>query len=266
MKENNRLALIIAYYLSKFDIKALQNLGYNKWKKAFEDIGKKLGVNKSTIKNMRDDFDPLHPNNRVGWYQRELRPSRLDVVDKYKDLSEEALTEIVKDILNSYDNKSQVISQSLMPYIDIIENDEDNDTNNRQYTTRGITGKKAEEIFKNKFEQGLISNFTGKLIDKRENGCGYDFEMKDDPRYMFEVKGSIKDCAGIMFTDKEWHMAKQLGEKYILVIVSNVDSEAPNIEIYINPANLFAPSKIIQKKIAVNWTVDNKQLTDNKKM
>lgn len=34
-----------------------------------------------------------------------------------------------------------------------------------------------------------------------------------------------------MFTDKEWHVAKALGEKYILVIVSNLCNEEPTIDI-----------------------------------
>ena len=66
MKENNYYALIAAYYLSRFDKKGLENLGYGSWKEAFSDIEDKLDVKSTTIKNMRDDYDPLHTNNRVG--------------------------------------------------------------------------------------------------------------------------------------------------------------------------------------------------------
>ena len=55
MKENNYYALITAYYLSRFDKKGLENLGYGSWKEAFSDIENKLDVKSTTIKNMRDD-------------------------------------------------------------------------------------------------------------------------------------------------------------------------------------------------------------------
>lgn len=189
-----------------------------------------MNVKSQTIKNMRDEFDPIHPNSRVGWYQRELRPSRLQTLDKYENLSEEALTEVVKDILNKYD-KSEEINESLVQYIDNIESNNEKYTKNRQYTTRGITGRKAEEIFKKMFEDRLIEDFEGNLIDTREDGCGYDFKIWNNPQYVFEVKGSIEEYTGIMFTDKEWHVAKALGEKYILVIVSNLCNEEPTIDI-----------------------------------
>jgi hypothetical protein len=99
MLENHRLALIVAFYLSKFNDDAINNLGYKNFTYAFCEIGKRLVVKSNTVKNMRDEFDPLHPNNRKGWYQRELRPSRKDVYEKYKNLTEAELREVVKGII-----------------------------------------------------------------------------------------------------------------------------------------------------------------------
>ena len=113
MNENNLNALIVSYYLSKFDKIALKNLGYNKWTQALEDISIKLGVNTNTIRNMRDEFDPFHPNKRVGWYQNELKTSRKEIKDKYENYSEVELRKIVKSILE----KENLLQNNDMEYI-----------------------------------------------------------------------------------------------------------------------------------------------------
>lgn len=123
MDDNNKLALIVSYYLSRFDTLALERLGYSKWNQAIADIGKILNINPNTIKNMRDDFDPLHPNKRVGWYQRELRPSRKKIKDKYENYTEEELTKIVKDILNNSDRYFSNLESGILKYENLIDKD-----------------------------------------------------------------------------------------------------------------------------------------------
>lgn len=259
MEKNNKLALIVAYYLSKFDNEGLKELGYKSFKECFEDIGKMLGVKPSTIKNMREEFDPLHPNKRVGWYQRELRPSRVEVLDKYSELSKYALGAVVKDIIDNSQNHQ--INEEIAIYMSPIKDDEEIKANKKVYTTRGITGKKAEEIFKSEYNKGLVGTYNGKLQDKTSDGCGYDFEVVNDGVvYAFEVKGAARECNGIMFTDKEWEKANELRDRYILVIVSQIETNHPKINIFKNPANMFEPNKTIQTVVTVNWNVDSKQI------
>ena len=85
MEKNSQLALVIAYYLSKFDQKAYRELNYESMTATHLELGRILNVKASKIKNMRDEFDSIHDNPRVGWYQRDLRPSRMEIVDKYKN-------------------------------------------------------------------------------------------------------------------------------------------------------------------------------------
>jgi hypothetical protein len=103
MKENHSLALITAYYLSKYDRTAYENLGFKYSTTAHKEIGKLLGVKPNSIKNMRDEFDPLHDNPRVGWYQRPLRPSRAKVVESFQGMTEEELRDVVLEILTNPD-------------------------------------------------------------------------------------------------------------------------------------------------------------------
>jgi hypothetical protein len=262
MEHQNKLALIISYFLSKYDRRALQLLGYSSFTEAFKVIGEILGVKANTIKNMREHFDPLHPNGRVGWYQRELPPSRLEVLEKYGHLSEEALTSIVLNILNNYQSDLDKLDDDIKKYVKVIESEEkDNESviNTRAYTTRGITGKKAEEIFLDYFKRGQISGLSGNLLDKRDAGCGYDYEMENDPHYVFEVKGLLDAKGGVMFTEKEWSIAKDMGKNYFLVLISNIGL-APVISLYSDPYNTFVPTQRVSTIITVNWSIDANQL------
>ena len=55
---------------------------------------------------MRDEFDPYFDNGRVGWYQKQLAGSRKEVFESYKDVSDEELSEKVREILSKY-NQNQ---------------------------------------------------------------------------------------------------------------------------------------------------------------
>lgn len=100
MKDEHRLALIVAFYLSKFDSQAYTHLSFESSTRAHQYIGERLSVKASTIQNMRDEFDPYHDNPRKGWYQREISPSRKEVMDNYGSYSESELLKLVQSILN----------------------------------------------------------------------------------------------------------------------------------------------------------------------
>ena len=107
MKEENKLALIVAFYLSKFDVLAYESLGFGGSVSTHKTIGDILDVKANTIKNMRDEFDPLHDNPRKGWHQRELTGSREEVAKQYKNYTEKELLALVQKTLrpSSYDQK-----------------------------------------------------------------------------------------------------------------------------------------------------------------
>lgn len=97
-------ALIVAYYLSRFDKDGYQKLGYQSFTQAFEDLADKLDVKRSSLKNIRDQYDSVHDNGRVGWHQRPLSSSRLRIAEEYKDWTIEKLTQLVIAIIN-YDDQ-----------------------------------------------------------------------------------------------------------------------------------------------------------------
>lgn len=203
---------------------------------------------------MRDEFDPIHKNNRAGWYQRELRPSRAKVLERFQDLNEEDLREIVLEIITKAFIKTK-------NHKTIINNISDEDNDNNIYVPRSVTGTKAEEIFI-EYHKKNQKPVSGKLIDTRDRGCGYDFEVKNTEGnfYYVEVKGLAKELGGVQFTNKEWQIAKKEGDKYYLVVISNI-SKKYNLTVICNPVSKLNPNKNIYEIIQVNWNVSPKDLS-----
>lgn len=101
-KDKTRDSLTVALYLSRANEKALRKLGYKTYSEAFKELAIILDQKPATIKNMRDEFDPYFNNGRVGWYQRELKGSRKEIFEKYKDVSNRDLSAIVIQMLAIY--------------------------------------------------------------------------------------------------------------------------------------------------------------------
>lgn len=251
MEESHKLALYIAYYLSKFDKTALTNLGYSTWNNSFDDISKKLKVEKHSVRNWRDEFDPIH-GHRAGWYQRPMSPSRVRVVNALGDMEEEEIRSLVVDILNG---RIKEDSENIQELLRIVSQEE---SNRNPFILRGPTGRKAEEFFI-EYHQKYSKPIGGKIKDTREYGCGYDFEIENFETYYIEVKGMINENGGILFTNKEWETALKYKHRYILAIVRSVNSN-PKIDFLPNPTSKLKAKKNIVTTIHLNWSVTPKEL------
>ncbi|MEB7454368.1 MULTISPECIES: protein NO VEIN domain-containing protein [Lysinibacillus] len=237
--------LITAFYLAKFDRVAYANLGYSKINQAHEEIGRKLGYKGNSVKNRRDDFDPLF-GHRAGWHQVELSKSNLDIFDAFDHLSEEALRAIVLDLLDE--------ASSMIEFFSPVDVPRQAST----YTTRGITGKKAEAFFIDWFSEYYPQDV---LVDTRDLGCGYDFETENS-NHVFEVKGLSGENGGVLFTDKEWAVAAEKQENYHLVLIKECFSNEPIVEVYSNPHLKFKPKKQLTTIISVNWGISSSDLNN----
>ncbi len=243
--DKRKKLLTIAFYLAKFDRVAYANLGYSKISQGHEEIGRKLDYKGSSVKNRRDDFDPLF-GHRAGWHQVELSKSNLEIFDAFDHLSEEALRAIVLDLLDEASSMIELFSPVNVSRI------------TSTYTTRGITGRNAEAFFIDWFSKYYPNDV---LVDTRDLGCGYDFEVEDS-NHVFEVKGLSGESGGILFTDKEWTIAAKKQEDYHLVLIKECFSNEPRVEIYSNPHLKFKPKKHITTVINVNWGISSSDLNN----
>lgn len=256
LQGNHSLALIVAYYLSKFDRLAYEKLGLTTSTETHAEVGRILGVNPNTVKNMRDEFDPLHDNPRAGWYQRPLRPSRAKVVESFQHLLEEELRDIVLEILT---NPEFASSDDFSDVVSPIAKREKKRKGKSVFIVRGPTGKKAEEHFiAYHANHGLPQ--AGELKDTRDQGCGYDFALNTaDRELQVEVKGLDGDSGGITFTSKEWDTARSNADTYYLVIVRNVSAE-PDFQIIKNPYKVLSPKISVFSRVQVGWNVSESGL------
>ncbi|HPS20404.1 MAG TPA: DUF3883 domain-containing protein [Candidatus Omnitrophota bacterium] len=253
MKKENELALVVAYYLSKYDRDGLKKLGYLTFNDAYRDIESKMGVKATSIKNRRDEFDPIHNNERVGWYQRPMSRSRVRIVEQFASMPEPTLRGIVSDIINQQGEVLVVMHKVLKEVFEKAPGKQ------KKFILRGPTGKKAEELFARHFKSGE-SFLIGTLNDCRDLGCGYDFLIENgDGVYYVEVKGLDGCSGGVVFTDKEWRTACEKSERYYLVVVSGV-SGSPKIAYFKDPAAKFNPVRNIYTTINVSWSVSQKQV------
>lgn len=257
IKPQNELALIVSYYLSRFGKHGYALLGYKSFSDATRGIGLILGVKPRTIQGMRDEFDPYNQNSRVGW-KRELRGSRLKVFKTFQESDDSTLLEIVKEILNNKEFKSTEEYHDFQSLFS--ENKKVSKPISKSiYILRGPTGRAAELFFLNYYKDNVLP-VKGKIIDCRDLGCGYDFEIKNNKQSCFiEVKGLALADGGVLFTNKEWQTAIKYGEMYYLVIVKNL-SNVPEITIIQNPSLKLTPKKNIYTTVQISWSVAEKDL------
>jgi hypothetical protein len=254
--KGNKLAIIVAFYLSKYGKAATIELGYKTDSQAFTEIGTILDVKKNYIKFRRDEFDPIHPWKK-GWV-RPMDKRIVSAIEALQDLEESALRDIVKKILSDNDFRN---GEDVQKITNLFKEEKQKKTTEGKYILRGPTGRLAENYFLKHFEENNLP-IRGEIIDSRDLGCGFDFEIKAKGKSVFvEVKGLAKVAGGILFTNKEWETAKKHRENYYLAIVKGFDT-SPEILFLQNPAEKLKAKMSLYTTVQTSWSVTEKQLAE----
>lgn len=237
-------SILAGLYLSKFDVEGLHYLGFESFTEAFNVIGLSLGIQPASVKNYRDEFDPLFPNNRKGWHKRPIRDYCKVVYDSFVGLNLENFASLLKQII--YKEHDLDV---LMEEVERKQGEQGN-----SFAKRLITGQAAEQYFKSKYKEvQLFEDFE--IEDTTKLGCGFDFRLfSSNIFYGVEVKGLNDSSGGIALTNKEHSVASILRDRYFLFVVKNF-KETPFHEMYQNPLNgelIF--NRIEQKTIQVSWS------------
>lgn len=248
------LGMICGYYLSRFDQHAYARLGHETQSATHKSLAQSLGVPSDSIKNWRDEFDPVHDNPRQGWHKREMYTSRKRVIEAFADLSEREVFTIVAAVAqHPFGHTATEIIQSIIPA------DVDTDEGDTTFALRGPTGAKAELAFIS-YHQETGMPARGNLRDCRLDQCGYDFAIETEPDFTaVEVKGLAGQTGGIRLTDKEWQIAQEMGDRYFLAVVRNVGSE-PQVSIIRNPSTVLEPDMRLYTTVQVSWSVNQSSL------
>ena len=238
--------ILTGLYLSKFDKEGLDALGFESFVEAFNVIGYALEARPASIKNYRDEFDPLHDNARKGWHKRPRRDYCMAIKEKYDHLALPEFVDLIRSLTGAMEDASKP-----------IEGTQKKSGVAGGFAQRLITGLAAEHYFQS--QQPKISDFcfsTCTLEDTTKLGCGYDFRLWPQATNQFlavEVKG-IKDRAGsLALMEREHDSAEELAERYFLFVVKNF-RELPFHEIHQNP--LQGPLAFTRKErvvVQVSW-------------
>ena len=254
MERQNVLGMICGYYRSRFDHDAYGRLGCKTQSATHILLAETLSVPSDSIRNWRDEFDPAHDNPRQGWHNREMYSSRKRVIEAFGNLTEPEVFAIVQSIMNA--PAGQAASEIIQS---LGGTDLETDVTSASFGLRGPTGAKAEEAFK-AFHMQTNRPQEGVLRDCRHDQCGYDFAIESEFGIdVVEVKGLAGQLGGISFTDKEWRVAAEMGNRYHLVIVRNVGS-APEVSIIKNPTAIMQPKMRLYNTVQVSWSVGQASL------
>jgi hypothetical protein len=234
-------ALIVGYAMSRLDHAYLQARRCNSWKEAFSQAGKLLNVAPASLKNLRDEFDPVHGNARQGWRNRPLRPNRQRVLGELCDVSNDALIEMIDRILHHDPDAVQEVVTPLSKPAERVHN----------VAERLRTGRLAETFFLEN-SMRIAGVLESLILDHRMLARGYDFGVQKRADIAIEVKGLKQSRGGIAFTDREWREATIRRADYWLVVVGNIEAN-PIARLIHDPSNALKANCRYQTTISAIW-------------
>ena len=232
--------ILTGLYLSKFDSEGLSKLGFDSFTEAFNAIGYALGSQPASIKNYRDEFDPLFPNQRKGWHKRPIRQYCREILDKYNALDLADFSGLVGSFFNLRGDANVVLNQAAQPT-----------DGTSAFAQRLITGLAAERYFESVcpslplFEGLALQNTTA-------FGCGYDFRLypkiEGGDFIAVEVKGMQGHTGSLSLTEKEYGAALSIADRFFLFVVRNF-RETPYHSIFQNPLSAGLEFRRVERTI-----------------
>jgi hypothetical protein len=235
--ENYEILNLLGYGLSKFNDEFIKQFGFNA-KINFFNYFVEIGIVQtgSVVKNRMDLFDPFFPNNgRKGWWQKgDAYIHRKHLIDNL--FGNENVTEY-SNIVKLYLKENFNVKSLLVDVKPIVKS---------RFKKLQETGLEAELYFLNNFNKIPIFN-NGILEDARLYGDGYDFQINVNERiYLSEVKGIREKKGRFRLTEKEYLMASEYKNDYIVSLVLNMN-DLPTFLIIENPINNLKFEEIIIK-------------------
>jgi len=232
--------ILSGLYLSKFDSEGLKSLGFESFTEAFNAVGYALGSQPASIKNYRDEFDPLFPNQRKGWHKRPIREYCREIYDEYNALDLADFSGLVGSFFGLDADASIALDSANKP---------DNGTS--AFAQRLITGLAAERYFESVHDS--LPMFSGLTLQNTTAfGCGYDFRLRPKPEcndfIAVEVKGLQGHTGSINLTEKEYSAASAIKERFFLFVVRNF-REKPYHSVFQNPLNIGLDFRRIERTI-----------------
>ncbi|MCB9360280.1 MAG: DUF3883 domain-containing protein [Flavobacteriales bacterium] len=229
-------SIITGLYLSKYSHEGLNELGFKSFQQAFNILGFSLGTKPASLKNYRDEFDPLFPNGRKGWHKRAIRDYCKKYFDEFNETDFVTFTDLIKSFfVENFEIEKLIYGSKKKDYSESI-------------AKRLMTGRAAEEYFKSEYSKiNIFSSYE--ILDTTQMACGFDYKLTSNTNFFcVEVKGLNSMTGTIQLTEKEFSIAKKMKTNYCLFIVKNF-KEKPTHQYLLDPLNSRLNFKEIKKEI-----------------
>lgn len=237
--------ILTGIYLSKYGSLGVKRLGFRTYAEAYNVVGYALGSRPSSIKNYRDEFDPIFPNSRKGWHNREIREYCKRVLDEYGTLDFEPFTGLIKSFVGYDENVWSAVQTK----------EGEREERASGFANRLITGLAAERYFESVHR--TLPEFRGCVIENTTQlGCGYDFKLcreKSKDFLAVEVKGIRQKVGSVSLTPREYEAATEMQDRFYLFVVKNFQ-KTPYHELFLNPiAGKLQFTRTERVLIQVSW-------------
>ncbi len=246
-------AIVVGYAMSRLDRGFLALIGVRTWRDAYAVVGKAFRVRDASIKNLMQEFDPLHPNPRAGWWSREVRPSRRAVYEELAGLSDEDVAGVVLELLGMAEpagaSGSAVGGQGGRTVSRVREVSAAAEA----AAARMKTGRQAEEYFLQHCER-IVGVGAADVLDLRDNLVGFDFRLRGRVPWLVEVKGLRGKAGGLLFTNLEWQVAARARSNYVLVVIANLAS-SPGWHVVHDPVHTLHAERQQEERTSIAWHV-----------
>ena len=225
--ENYEILNLLGYGLSKFDNAFIKEFGFNT-KTNFFNYFVEIGIVEtgSVVKNRMDLFDPFFKDNgRKGWWQKgNAYIRRKHLIDSL--FGNENVKEY-SNIVKLYLKENYKVEELFVEVKPIVKS---------RFKKLQKTGLEAEFYFINNYNEIPIFN-NGILEDARLYGDGYDFQINvNENSYLAEVKGIRERKGRFRLTEKEFKMASEYKNDYVVTLVLNMN-DLPVFKTIENPVN-----------------------------
>ena len=165
--DNTKLMDIIAYYLSEYDMDAVEKLGYVSRSEAFRAIGSLFGKNNNYLKRLRDEYDVVTSSTRNGQWNRPPRQRIVETTNHLSSFTFDEITQIVVSILenNSKDLESRfdVSSATVVDVRELTEEEIEHIINfkDERAGIKVIQGEARKRIYSTSIVRGLKKLYKG---------------------------------------------------------------------------------------------------------
>ena len=181
--DTSKIMDIIAYFLSEYDMDAVDALGYDNRTEAFRKIAGKFGKKETYLKRLRDEYDVVTTSERNGQRNRAPRQRITDTKNNLNAFSFDELLAIVQALL---ENTAVDID-----YSEVLD---------KEYNVRDFTEEEIEHLINFKDSDARI-----KKINTTSNQRVYNTSIIKQLKKLYKGKCQICGCSPFEVDISEVH-------------------------------------------------------------